>query len=312
MSLAILSENSKKVQIFTIEDMLFGRFDLFDINFLKVSNTTSKYDVPSTNAIIKKNVAGWFYALRNFSIVALLAVLIFIGIMMAISTIASDRAKYKKMLTNWFVSFAIVMILPYIMAIVLNLSEVCVNTVRNVAERIVTEQIATDEIEQTKGLNFEKILLYGRANTDGKGFEGFWTKLHAAYGWTGLALFVVYVILVIYQMKFFFMYLKRLFSVAFLIVISPLITITYSIDKARDNQAQAYKTWLKEFLVNAFIQPLHALVFMIFMYSVYGIMERAPLLAIIFLGALSRGEMMVRKIFKVERTTSMGFLRRRK
>ena len=107
------------------------------------------------------------------------------------------------------------------------------------------------------------------------------------------------------------MYLKRMLTVAFLMVISPLITITYSIDKARDNQAQAYKTWIKEFLVNLFIQPLHALLFLIFMYSVYGIMERAPLLAIVFLASLSRGEQLVRKIFKIERTASVGKLRRK-
>jgi hypothetical protein len=48
------------------------------------------------------------------------------------------------------------------------------------------------------------------------------------------------------------------------------------------------------------------------MYSIYGIMERAPLLAIIFLASLSRGENLVRSIFKIERTTSMGRLGRRK
>lgn len=100
-------------------------------------------------------------------------------------------------------------------------------------------------------------------------------------------------------------------TVGFLVVISPLITITYSIDKAGDNQAQAFKTWTKEFLVNVFVQPLHALLFLIFMYSVYGIMERAPILAIIFLAALSRGEQLFRTIFKVERTTSLGHLGRR-
>ncbi|MBR6033570.1 MAG: hypothetical protein IKP28_02355 [Clostridia bacterium] len=104
------------------------------------------------------------------------------------------------------------------------------------------------------------------------------------------------------------MYLKRMLMVGFLIVISPLITITYSIDKAGDNQAQAYQTWMKEFLVNVFIQPLHALIFIVFMYSIYGIMERAPLLAILFISALSRGEGIVRKIFKMGPSAAIGGL----
>ena len=45
------------------------------------------------------------------------------------------------------------------------------------------------------------------------------------------------------------------------------------------------------------------------MYTVYGIMERAPLLAIIFMASLSRGEQLIRKIFKIERNAGFGPLR---
>ena len=58
--------------------------------------------------------------------------------------------------------------------------------------------------------------------------------------------------------------MKRFLMVGFLIVISPLITITYSIDKAGDGKAQAFSTWLKEFMVNILIQPLHALIYLVF------------------------------------------------
>jgi len=74
---------------------------------------------------------------------------------------------------------------------------------------------------------------------------------------------IVYGVLIYYQIKFFIIYLKRFLAVGFLIVISPLITITYSIDKARDNQAQAYKTWMKEFLVNVFILFVPLLFFLV-------------------------------------------------
>ena len=44
----------------------------------------------------------------------LLAVLIYIGIKMAISTVASDQAQYKRMLKDWAVSFALLFLLNYI------------------------------------------------------------------------------------------------------------------------------------------------------------------------------------------------------
>lgn len=315
LTLTILPDLVTKVQIFTIEDLLFGRYELFDVDFMNVSKYTASgspaYVSSSTNVLIKENVAKWFYAMRNFAIVALLAVLIYIGILMAISTIASDRAKYKNMLIHWVVSFAILMILPYIMALAMNVCEWCVGVIRNVAENVMQVQVNNPQLEQTKGLNFEQTLLYGKIDKNGNGFEGIFTKILKGDSWESFALVIVYCMLVYYQFKFFFMYLKRMLTVGFLVVISPLITITYSIDKAGDNQAQAFGKWMKEFLVNIFIQPLHALLFLIFMYSIYGIMERAPLLAIVFLASLSRGEQLVRAIFKIDGTRTFGGLRKK-
>lgn len=316
LSLAILPDVVTKIPIFTIEDLLLGRYELFSVDFMSVSNSTQagspNYVASSTNVLIKENVAKWFYAMRNFAIAALLAVLIYIGIMMAISSIASDRAKYKNMLIYWFVSFAILMLLPYIMAFAMTVCDTSVTLIRTVAENLVNHTVDNSQIQASKGLNFEQTLLYGKVDVDGTGFEGIISKFTKAYGWEAFSLVIVFCVLAYYQLKFFFLYLKRMLTVGFLIVISPLITITYSIDKAGDNQAQAYQTWMKEFLVNIFIQPLHALLFVIFMYSIYGIMERAPLLAVVFLAALSRGEQLVRNIFKIERTSTFGGLRRGK
>ena len=97
-----------------------------------------------------------------------------------------------------------------------------------------------------------------------------------------------------------FMYLKGFFTVGFLIAVSPLITITYSIDKAGDNKAQAYKTWFKEIIVAIFIQPIHLMFFLIFMASTQEIILRVPILAIFLIGTLSRAELIIRKLFKRE------------
>lgn len=314
LTFVILPDNVVQIKLFTIEDLLFGRFELFNVDFMNVSSSKSgslEYVPSSTNVLIKENVAKWFYAMRNFAIVALLAVLIYIGILMATSTISSDKAKYKNMLVHWFVSFAILMVLPYIMSLAINVSESCVSVIRSVAEQKTDVEIDNSQIATEPGLNFENALLYGKVNEDGTTFEGILSKIHKGTGWEAFSLLIVYCMLAYYQFKFFFMYLKRMLTVGFLIVIAPLITITYSIDKAGDNQAQAYNTWLKEFLANIFIQPLHALLFLVFMYSISGIMERAPLLAIIFLASLSRGEQLFKTIFKIEGGT-MGALSKRK
>ena len=47
---------------------------------------------------------------------------------------------------------------------------------------------------------------------------------------------------------------------------------------------------MREFMVNVFIQPLHAMLYMVFMYSAGEIAKVAPIFAILFFMGLSRGE----------------------
>ena len=97
----------------TPDDIFFNRVALTNINFFD-------FNCGPSLKVIRQNVAAWYYTLRIFAISALLVVLLYIGIRMAISTVASDQAKYKKMITDWLVSFALVFLLHYIIILVLN------------------------------------------------------------------------------------------------------------------------------------------------------------------------------------------------
>jgi hypothetical protein len=67
------------------------------------------------------------------------------------------------------------------------------------------------------------------------------------------------------------------------------------------------ETTLKSFLQNyvslLFMQPLHALIYLIFMFTASEIMLKAPLLGIVFLYALYRAE----KIIKIMLDLNTGF-----
>lgn len=95
----------------------------------------------------------------------------------------------------------------------------------------------------------------------------------------------------------------------FLIVISPLITITYSATKTKisgqGGNAGAFDTWLKEYLVNAFLMPLHAGIYMVFIVSAHEIFKVAPFLAVIFFAMLSRAERIVKNILGMRKKASI-------
>ena len=74
---------------------------------------------------------------------------------------------------------------------------------------------------------------------------------------------IVFCSIVISEFLFFIVYVKRFITLAFLMVIAPLITVTYSIDKLGDGKSQALNTWLKEFIFTVIIQPVHCILYLI-------------------------------------------------
>lgn len=58
-------------------------------------------------------------------------------------------------------------------------------------------------------------------------------------------------------------YFKRLFMVAILIAIFPLIMMSYALDKMGDGKSQTLSLWLKELLANVFLQSVHAVIYVV-------------------------------------------------
>lgn len=265
---------------FTIQNLLMGKYDLFDINIFVTTSANATATIgsgeSSFNAVVKESVASWYGTIRNIAIIASFVVLLYIGVRMATSTIASDRAKYKKMLIAWFTGFALIFILHYIVLFLITLSNGLVTMLSSLAPQAETP--------------FEYATLQRINNAESQ-------------GWNYFLQTILYAMLVWYQFKFFFMYLKRVISNAFLILISPLVTVTYAIDKSNDCKAQAFNSWLEEFITNTFIQPMHLLLFLVLLYSAGAIAELYPIIAILFMFGIGQGEKLLRGLFKLKGTS---------
>ena len=111
---------------------------------------------------------------------------------------------------------------------------------------------------------------------------------------------VIYLVLVIYTYMFLFQYLKRLIKMAFLTIIAPLIALSYPLDKLKDGKAQAFNMWLKEYIFNLILQPLHLVLYIILMGTVTDLVTNNPIYAIVALGFLLQAEKLVRSLFGVK------------
>ena len=289
----------------TIDKIVFNRIAILNINYMKVPPTHEgqTYNVGEivihqnqANVEVKKQVAKVYYVCRIIALIMSLGVLIYIGIRMAISTVSSEQAKYKKMLISWFESIIILAFMIYIMAGFIYLGEALTGVFYNIRTKLISsDSPILGATGNAKYGIFEDTI---RTNT-----------LNFVMGASGVQLAfwsIVYWAMLYMIAKFFWIYLKRFFIVGFLIMISPFITITYSIDKAGDNQAQAFGEWIKEFSMNVLIQPLHALLYMIFVMTANAIAVEAPLVGIIFMFAMTQGEKLVKRILKVGGMTMKG------
>lgn len=240
---AVASIAGQEFNLVTIDDILFNRVGVTDINFFDLDGAGSALRV------LRELIAGWYYTLRNLSIVILLCILVYLGIRMAISTVASEKAVYKKMLTDWMVSFAIIFVIHYIILITINVSNALVEIIAN-----------TQSSELAQSTTFWK-------SYTGEIFE-------LATSWTfldGMGGSIMYLMLGVALFGYLFVYIKRMVTIAFLILIAPIITITYSIDKIKDSKSQALDTWVKEFAFNVLLQPFDCLIYVIFVSSAISI-----------------------------------------
>ncbi len=281
---------------YTPEEIFSNKVPALDINFINPSITKSadgKHDdeVQERNVAVKLRgtIAGWYNALTIIAMVGLLSVLVYLGIRMLLSSIAADRAKYKQMLMDWVVAMCLLFTLHFIMSFALTMVET------------VTAMLASKEDNTSVTVyatNMDGLGTYtytASFNTNLMNYVRFMVQasdLSVKLGFLGL-----YIMLVIYSIRFTWVYLKRVINMAFLTLIAPMVALTYPIDKVSDGKAQAFNMWLKEFTYNALIQPIHLLLYKILLGSAINIAVNNPLYAIAALGFIIAAEKMVKQMF---------------
>ena len=246
--------------VITPFDIFFNRYKLLDVNV---------FDIDGAEGLLKdirSSIAFWYYCMRTIAAMILLVVLVYVGIRMALSTVAEDKAKYKKMLFDWACSLALIFVLQYIAVFTIYCNNAIVNVLRSMLEGDTGVEAGLTEMIFDIGM---------------KGVFG--------VGIPSIAAVLVFVFIVFQTIAFLIAYINRMIKVAFLVMISPLISITYSIDKMGDGKAQALNKWLSEFIFTILIQPFHCLTYIAFVRTAFSLITNVdvtPLQAFTDIAAL--------------------------
>lgn len=318
--------------IVNIEKIIFNRVDVLDINIFKTLSEAEEEESQSQDKteeqaneekvvnpdepemspealaeknkeketkgekilnLIREKVAEWYYILRLIVIAFMLIILIFIGIKMAISTVASEKAVYKRMLVDWVVGMAIIFMMHYFMIITININEIVVNSLSELStSRTIEKEYQYGKIENIKSASEIETTLYESARTRAY-------SLSFTDGFTGL---VIYGVLVYYAWKFALIYFRRLLNIMVLTVMAPVVGGSYAINKAMSGKAVIFTTWFKEYVINVIIQMFHAIIYVTFVSVALNlslISLVGTVMALILLSFMSKSDKLLRELFKV-------------
>ncbi len=274
------------------EKIFSNKVPALDANFINPKDFESQDKNDKSIAYqLRTIISSWYQGLRNLVIVCLLSVLLYVAIRIIISSTASDKAKYKQMIKDWLIALCLLFFLHYIMLFTMTLVE-----------------IITDGLSTSTEINMRLLHADGDKTLEMKTNLIGLCRTQVQYKDLGqrVIYLIFYIALVVYTVKFTWEYMKRTITMAFLTLISPLVVLTYPIDKIGDGKAQAFNMWLKEYIFNALLQPFHLIVYTIFVGSAMDIIKVNPLYAIFCLAFISPAEKLLRKFFGFDKASTAG------
>ena len=293
---------------FEVPNMLYCPENIFanniaalDVNFLSPNKFTSAVQgvdkandkAKSSAEVLRTTISSWYKSFRSIAVVGLLSVLIYLGIRILLSSAADDKAKYKESLKDWLVALCLVFVIHFIMSGILMLTD----KVTNLFSTSITNGITVSAEDGSNTVKFRTNLM---------GLVRFQAQSDDAQ--TTCAYTIMYVALVIYTGIFTFLYYKRFLYTAFFTMIAPLVALTYPIDKIGDGKAQAFNMWFKEYTMNVIIQPVHLILYTVFVSSAIDLAADNPLYALVAIGFLIPAEKFIKKMFRLDRAeTTSGF-----
>lgn len=332
-------------------EIFSGRVALLDANFFQEVNDDYKARMlgagevgedsdtgNSTVADLKETISTWYQALRMIAIVGLLSVLVYVGLRMVTSAVATDKAKYKEMFVDWVIALCLVFFLHYIMVFTMTMVQEVQNLFISGPSTSSTNNDANKKTINTILLVYRNETLVPKDtgnNNDivdtpvDSGTGNFDTTVPSEYetlvtekafptNLTGynrvlagnpdaipkLTYTIMYLALTFYTVYFFFIYIKRVIILTFLTIIAPLVALTYPIDKVKDSKAQAFEFWLREYIVNAMIPIIHLVLYTVLVTSAIDLAVKSPLYAICVLAFIVPAEKIVKEMFGIKSSTT--------
>ena len=263
----------------TIDKIVFNKAVLLNANFFNNSVNASK---SNATTILREIITKWFQYFRKIALIVILISLIGVGIRYFVQT-ADSKVKAQDTLKKVVMAIALVYLFPYVMRYAFDINE---GIIKYIASKYSTEdKITATAISQISDLTREDLefrspkyislagMRIGAGSSEAtqlylnrleeykkqvdvlrmmRAFAGVTLRFTYIIIWW-IMLAQVYILTVIY--------LKRYLTIAFLIIIYPLVMIGYIMGGMFGKRQTAFNRWCGTFFTNIFMQTIHAIMY---------------------------------------------------
>lgn len=297
---------------FSIDKVVFNEYSNTKLSFFDsdVQEFGENKFLESGN--VRPILNKFYSAFRDIALLVYLIILVYMGIRILLGSTAEKGSRYKELMIYWLQGVVILFIFPFIMKYAIHINNSFVSFVGENRNRFIATELngggvsdpETEALDSTGGMkNFDALVdkvtewLVGKKDTD---YMAYMYAMALEKGW--VVYVVCWFVMFLQTIGFLVVYFKRVLIVMFLIAIFPLVMISYAVDKIGDGKSQAFDNWLKEYLLNIFVQSFHAIAYVLIM-SVVSCLGSNPseywLVMLIALSFISKGDDILRAIFSL-------------
>ena len=221
----IIEEASIKVKdfaikyFFTLDKLFFGDFKFLDINIFNINTSKeSNSKGNEANANLKKGVAVWTNATRGFAVAISLLLFILGAVMLMLNSARTDSkatsiASLKNFLTDTVKGLMIALMITVVLAMILFAHDMVISIFNAIRYKMLESGAQSAEVIIYKNVLDLDINGYGYSVS-----------------------FIAYLFMSAYHIKFLIIYINRLLTIGFLIVVAPIISVTYALDRIGDRK----------------------------------------------------------------------------
>lgn len=197
---------------------IFNGMPLLDVNFINPSSGSLFMDNNGSFTNIGNAVRNIYFTGLSIALGFLGIIVAIMAIRLAISSIASEKAKYKEAIVHWVTALVLLFGMHFVISFVFYLNEQLVEVASGIAFKTMQDNQANlSFFNQTGNVSSFELM--------GDYFKNNAIDLMSNFGINQFTYALLYAIFVVQSVMFFWSYAKRFFYIMILSMISPFVVV---------------------------------------------------------------------------------------